>query len=64
MAAERIQKISILQLDPTSERSYVARDPITQVLERKLYLDILTYDDLGAPDTITLTIEPGDTLNR
>ncbi len=28
-----------------------------------LYMDLDVWDDMGKPDTITVTIEPGDLLN-
>lgn len=33
------------------------------VILREVYMDIGTFQDLGEPEVITLTIEPGDTLN-
>lgn len=55
---------SILHAEPESgARAFVQRDEDTNVMRRKVYLDIETYQDLGCPDTITVTVEPGDTLN-
>lgn len=44
-------------------RWYIQVDEETEVIRRELYLDIATYQDLGEPETITVTIEPGDLLN-
>lgn len=55
---------SVLHAEPSSgPRAYVQRDEGTNVLRRKVYLDITTYQDLGCPDTVTMTVEAGDTLN-
>jgi hypothetical protein len=54
---------SVLHADRHSERTFVQRDEDSGVLRRKVYLDITTYQDLGSPDTVTVTVEPGDTLN-
>lgn len=32
-------------------------------ITREVYVDSQTFHDLGEPDTITVSIEPGDTLN-
>lgn len=29
----------------------------------QFFLDSLVWDDMGSPDTITVTVEPGDKLN-
>lgn len=54
---------SVLHLDPLTDRTYRQVDEDTDVLHREVYLDIRTYQDLGEPETITISIEPGDTLN-
>jgi hypothetical protein len=57
--------VSILtySTDIRDQRLYVQVDPDTEVINRQVYVDIETYQDLGEPDVITVTIEPGDTLN-
>lgn len=45
-------------------RLYVASDEESGVIRRSVYVDIETYQDLGEPEEITVTIEPGDTLNN
>lgn len=40
-----------------------ADDPHDVFGGRLLILDGFTHQDMGAPDTITVTIEPGDLLN-
>lgn len=42
---------------------FIQVDPDDSSVEREVYVDIQTYLDLGEPDVITVTIEPGDTLN-
>lgn len=44
-------------------RWFISSDEESGVIRRQVYIDGTTYDDLGSPDTITITIEPGDTLN-
>lgn len=63
MTAVLTRTRSVLHLDPLTDRTYRQADEETDVLHREVYLDIHTYQDLGEPDTITISIEPGDTLN-
>ncbi len=46
-----------------SRQWFIQVDEETDVIRREVYVDIGTYQDLGEPETITITIEPGDTLN-
>jgi hypothetical protein len=45
------------------DREYWAVDPDTGLILRSVSMDIQTFVDLGEPAQITVTIEPGDTLN-
>jgi len=45
------------------KRWFIQTDEETGIVRRNVYVDVETFQDLGEPDTITVTIEPGDTLN-
>jgi hypothetical protein len=42
---------------------FAQRDEDTQDLLSSVWVNKQTFDDLGQPDQITVTIEPGDRLN-
>lgn len=57
---------TILHRAPDGDDSgqwFRATDEDTHAYHRRVYIDHNTWDDLGRPDTITVSIEPGDTLN-
>lgn len=49
--------------EPYSRQWFIQADEDTNVVRREVYVDRQTFEDLGEPDTITVSIEPGDTLN-
>lgn len=49
--------------DDWEDRRYWQVDEESGVIRRAVDIDIQTFQDLGEPDTITVTIEPGDTMN-
>lgn len=42
---------------------FASADDDTSAVLREVYVDRQTFEDLGEPDTITVSIEPGGTLN-
>lgn len=64
MTAVLTRTRSVLHTHPDlAPRTYCAIAEDSNAILREVYLDMETYQDLGEPDTITITIEPGDTLN-
>lgn len=43
--------------------SYLAVDPDNRDYFRHFSMEKSVYDELGRPETITVTVEPGDRLN-
>lgn len=49
--------------EPYAVQWFASADDDTSAVLREVYVDRQTFEDLGEPDTITVSIEPGDTLN-
>jgi hypothetical protein len=57
-------KILTRQVAGDEDRRYWAVDEESGVIGRQVYLSFQDFLDLGSPETITVTVEPGDTLNK
>lgn len=49
--------------DEGGRQWFIQSDEETGVVNRRVYVDSTTFEDLGQPEVITLTVEPGDQLN-
>ncbi len=61
----RTQRVLIFSNEAESGHSaYQQNDEETGALNAAIIIDKQTYQDLGKPERLTLTIEPGDVLNK
>lgn len=55
--------LKLYALDPDVGVTYVAADDDTELITTAVSVTHDDYDALGEPDTVTVTIRPGDQLN-
>jgi hypothetical protein len=53
-----------VESDSTWVSFEIERDEPDETRRRDVTIDYATWQDLGEPETITVTIEPGDRLNE
>lgn len=56
-------RVTMTKMEGRLYSSFDPEDPWTREHYHKLTLDLATFNDMGQPETITVTIEEGNQLN-